>query len=198
MLNRVDCVRYLGVCINSNVKWDRLITTVVNKTKYLIFVFYKLKYIMNQTQLLQVYYALFHNFATYGIIAWGSAYNNITDTLQVIQNRILKIIFGCNIDKIISKKRPLTIKETFELEAIMFSYSRLRELFLQNNSKTRNRSIPLPACNLNSGIRKHTFIAIKLYNELPNSLKNLQNMSFRSIRTKMANWIRERNDKLKV
>lgn len=62
----------------------------VKKTKYLIFVFKNMtKYMLTHT-LRMIYYALFRNIATYRIIAYGVANNN----LQCVQTKILKIV--CN------------------------------------------------------------------------------------------------------
>ena len=75
-VNRVENIKYLGVMIDSNMKWKQHIKNVTQKLRYLIYIFANLKYILNQKTLIKVYYALFESKATYGIIACGAAYNN--------------------------------------------------------------------------------------------------------------------------
>ena len=65
-LQRVDSCKYLGVVYDKNIKWNVHINKIVNKLKYLVYVFYRLKYVLSKNQLLQIYYGLFHSVAVYG------------------------------------------------------------------------------------------------------------------------------------
>ena len=81
-IQRVDNTKYLGVIFDSNMKWDVHISNIYNRTKYLMFTFYKLSKIMPINNMKMLYYALFHSRISYGIIAWGGAYPNRTRILQ--------------------------------------------------------------------------------------------------------------------
>ena len=56
-------------------KWDKHIEYIVNKTKYVGYVFAKFSKFIDTRVLQTLYYALFHSI-TYGNIAWGGAYKN--------------------------------------------------------------------------------------------------------------------------
>ena len=82
-INRVTEHKYLGIIFDYNMKWNMHIKYVMRRTKYLIFIFAKLKNIMDTKTLMMIYYAFFHSIVKYGIIAWGGLYNN---NLNLIQN----------------------------------------------------------------------------------------------------------------
>ena len=91
-LKRVYSCKYLGIIIDARLKWHEHITYVVKKTKYLIFIFAKLKKILTYKILMAVYHGLFGSISNYGVIAWGSAYKTSLTPLKNIQEKILKII----------------------------------------------------------------------------------------------------------
>ena len=91
-LKRVEECKYLGLIYDYNLKWDGYIEYIINKTKYLIFIFYKLAKLMQTETMRMIYYALFYSIINYGIIAWGGAYNHNINLLQKVQRRLIKII----------------------------------------------------------------------------------------------------------
>ena len=118
-MKRVDAFKYLGITYDHNMKWNLHIANIVKKTKYLVYVFYKLREIMSKKQLLQIYYGLFHSTAVYGITGWGGLYDTALAPLASLQETILKII-GVkegDIDK------PLDIRQAFVLKSILHKYS---------------------------------------------------------------------------
>ena len=112
-LKTVISHKYLiGLIFDYNMKWDKHIKYIINKTKYLIYIFAKIKSILDTKTLLAIYYAFFHSLINYGIITWVRAYNNNITLLQKIQTRILKLISKnhCLINI------PLNVNQLFMLE----------------------------------------------------------------------------------
>ena len=70
-IERVESCKYLGVFFDYNMKWDKHIEYMVNRTKYLIYIFVKIKKIMDTSVLMKIYCALFHSIINYGIISLG-------------------------------------------------------------------------------------------------------------------------------
>ena len=92
---------------------------------------------MDTKSLTVMYYAFFHSYIHYGIIAWGGVYKDNMTRLQNIETRILKIIHNnCFVEN-----TPLNIRQVFTLEALMYHYEYLKEIYKKSNSKTRNKSI---------------------------------------------------------
>lgn len=185
-LQRVDSCKYLGVVYDSNIKWNIHVNKIVNKTKYLVYIFYRLKHILSKKQLLQIYYGLFHSVAVYGIIGWGGLYDASLDPLDRLQKQILKIIGISEQDP----DRPLNIRQVFALKSIVYQYSELKCEFMQNPRNTRFKSIKLPKHSLTIGQRCYTYYSKKYYNELPNDLKVL-NCGYKSVNKKLKEELKK-------
>ena len=63
-------------------KWETHIEYMINKTKYSLLIFAKLKKCMETKTLMIMYYAFYHRLINYGIIAWDGAYKNKLNRLQ--------------------------------------------------------------------------------------------------------------------
>ena len=91
-INKVESCKYLGIIFDYNLRWDKHIQYIIKKTKYLIYILYKISKSMTIETMRMIYYAYFHSIINYGIIAWGGVYNNNLDLLRNLQKRILKIV----------------------------------------------------------------------------------------------------------
>ena len=183
VLKRVDSCKYLGIMFDSNLKWDKHINYLYSKTKYLVFVFYKLARIMNLETMRLIYYALFNSIIGYGIIAWGGAYHNSLNLLMNLQKRLLKIIHK---NQFITTKNPLNISQLFALETLYYHYNTLESKYMNSDSITRNKNIILPKCHKKISNKNSYIYATKLFNLLPNSLKNIRTKNRKKL---LKNWI---------
>ena len=160
-IRRVMAYKYLGIHFDYNMRWDKHIEYVYSKTKYLILVLYKLKKIMDTNTLMTMYYAFFHSFINYGIIAWGGAYKTRLDLLQRTQDRLLKIIYK---NKFYNKRIPLNLNESFILESLVYHYNTLKDDFKKIERNTRHKLLQLPK-NYKSISEKNSYlIAMKAFN----------------------------------
>ena len=181
-VERSSHIKYLGIFIDENLKWDTHINYVTNKLKYFTFITYKLKNILSSEQLKCIYYALFNSLATYGIIAWGGTYCNHIRKLVNLQNNITKIIFNSENDKVLS------IRQSFFREALTHNYDHLKQLFNTSESKTRNKALRIPLLEVGKSRKCFDFVSYKLFNLLPNNLKSL-NLSRKTRNKNLKNWL---------
>lgn len=184
-LERVESHKYLGIIIDYKLKWDKHIEYMVNKTKYMIYIFAKLKKIMDKKTLMQIYYAFFNSIMNYGIIAWGGAYNNNLNLIQNIQRKLLKII---NKNQFPERNSQINIRQLFILESLLFHYEKFKYRYVQSISKTRNKNILLPKMGKAVSDKNSYIVAMKTYNTLPNELKCLS-LSKICIKNKLKNFI---------
>lgn len=122
-ITRVDQCKYLGVHFEYIVRWNKHIENLINKTKYLVFLFYRLREIMSCEVLKMIYYACFHSGVNYGIIAWGGLYKTESTMLQNIQNRLLKLMRNDTLPNEI----PLSIKQSFHYDTLVYITIHLKD-----------------------------------------------------------------------
>ena len=92
-ISRSDSVKYLGVHIDSNLKWKEHVNQLTKKLRKSIYKFITLRPILNVDLMKTIYHAVFESHLRYGIVAWGSAFKNELEKLTLIQRRVLKIIY---------------------------------------------------------------------------------------------------------
>ena len=91
-----DCLKYLGITIDSGLKVNLRITTLEFKIARSVGVISKLKQVLPASALQTLYYSMIHPHLLYGIIYWGSTLKTYLGKLSVLQNKALRIIAGGN------------------------------------------------------------------------------------------------------
>jgi len=92
IIKRVNKLKYLGVMVDCNLRWDEHITYLAKKVRVMFYKFYQLRDILNKKLLLITYGALVESILRYCITIWGNSYNNTLKILETCQNTLLKII----------------------------------------------------------------------------------------------------------
>lgn len=186
-ITRVTTCKYLGVQIDCNLRWEDHINLIVKKTKYLIFIFRKLSKRMSKHNLGTIYFALFQSIATYGIIAWGGAYDNVLKKLQTVQNRLTKFLPNFSFS---------TIEQMYILESILYHFKHLQTKYLNKTLITRTNQLPLPEIHKEFYKKSSKYIATKAFNSLPVEIKNKQ-VGHKLLRTQLKKWIFQSSDSAK-
>lgn len=135
-INSSDSVKYLGVFIDSHLKWQVHINYVVGKVRKCLYKFYQLREFLPLKVLKTVYVALIESLLSYGILVWGAAYNNVLQPLIVLQRQVLKII--------LHKNRIYPTKQIFndvDVLTVRQIYIKSCLKYLHKNSTYKN---PLP------------------------------------------------------
>ena len=91
-LSNTDCVKYLGVFIDNKITWKEQVCHVVNKLANAARILSKMRHYVNKKTLVKLYYSFAYSHLKYGILAWGTAANNLLQKVQVVQNRIIRIM----------------------------------------------------------------------------------------------------------
>ena len=185
-INRVESCKYLGIMFDYNLRWDKHIQYIIKKTKYLIYIFYKISKSMTIETLRMIYYAYFHSIINYGIIAWGGVYNNNLDLLRNLQKRILRIVHK---NKFICQDYPMNLEQSFTYEALGYHYTNLKDQYITSSSITRNKTLTIPKHKKKISTKNSYMKALKTYNKLPSDLKTLDIKKY-SHKNKLKIWIK--------
>ena len=91
-INRVNKTKYLGVTVDDKLNWGDQFRSVKGKIASGLASLKKLKNIISQSQLMEVYYALVENHLRYTNVVWGSLFDTKMEALQRLQNRAFDLI----------------------------------------------------------------------------------------------------------
>ena len=91
-LNRVKCVQYLGLMIDENLYWYMHVEHVYDYLVKHFGIFNHVKTIISKKIARQLYFAFIHSRIKYGIEVFGDCANEYLQKLQVIHNKLLKLL----------------------------------------------------------------------------------------------------------
>ena len=193
--------KYLGVILDENLDWKPHIKCLRTKLSQAVGILAKLRHYLNRKNLVVMYYFFFYSHIIYGILGWCSATDTVLEPIQVLQNKVLRIMNKITWrDRVTNNSlylsdKILKIADVFKLELgkFMFKYHvrALPEIFNNyfllleqiHNYDTRNK------CNqnyflentirTNSGKCSIKFCGVKLWTQIPSNLKSSSFHSFK-------------------
>ena len=205
-INCVDSFKYLGVYIDSKLKFKDHIEHIESKLSQLAGVAYRLKYKLNLSAARNMYYACVYSIISYDIVVWGgvSLCSQRCSGLNRLHQRIVKNMFsrflpldaGC----IFKYFRILKLSDIYKFRAATYMYKMLNKNqypTLFNSIDVRSSTHRYPTSSSNSyvvpfprteGLRgnyPHQFIVI--WNDVPESIKELG--SFGSFKNKFIEYL---------
>ena len=92
-IKRVKCVKYLGMYIDEFLKWDEHVDKLCNTLSKNFHIFYSLRNVLTHTLKMQLYFSMVYSRITYGIILYGACASTLLKKVQIIQNKLLKVLF---------------------------------------------------------------------------------------------------------
>lgn len=193
LIAAADCVSFLGIKLDPNLKFTNHIALVKQKTAYGIRALIKSRAFFSEHALLSLYFAFIHSHITYGIASWGNTYSCHLLSIQHIQNQAIRIItnssFYSDALPLLKANSILPVSGLFKyhLSIIFFkllnkqlAYEFVDLNLLTNTNSTRfahNNNFLLPKCSTNYGKMTSSFSAIKIWNDLPHSLKQTSSLN---------------------
>jgi len=189
-------VKFLGVHLQSNLKWKSHILNVCKKIAKGIFMLRRLKSDVTVDVLLSVYFAHIQSHILYGIVVWGCDRNIVK--ILLLQKRALRII--CNVGRrahckpIFQKLGVLTVTSLYLLELLLYVKSNLSNISTNNcihdHFTRQNSFLRSSQCNYRVTMKSTFELGKKLYNLLPYDIKCLDikqfKVSLRSLLLKLS------------
>jgi len=126
LLSRTECVKYLGVIIDDKLIWKPHITLVKKQVSKASGIICKPRCYIAFRSLKTVYYSIVYSHLRYAITSWGSSSLSALNTLNIIHNKLLRIMtfskFNSNVCKFFKDTQILTIDRIFKLEISKLMY----------------------------------------------------------------------------
>ena len=193
-INRSESAKYLGVILDEHLTWNQHITEVCNKLKTYFKLFYCIRNLINTDQVKIIYYALIYSRIKYGISIFGFTSNERLKRIQVLQNKLLKVLlaksYRYSTNLLHNELKILKVKDIAKLDALTFihnyfnnklpsifdNYFTLVSEIHNRNTRRSEREIYINTYMTNAGISMMKSIGAKIWNETSNSTKLIQNI----------------------
>jgi len=197
-LEKCDSYKYLGVFIDKDLTWKPHIDHISKKISKACGALSKLRHCVGIETLKTIYYALVNSYLRYGLLAWGNASPSALYSLNVLNNKVLRIITFAPLGRldtsiIYEHLSILTLEKMFFLETGKFIYKSKNELlpiqtiathFSRSSSTshghfTRNRSVNnlgmVPLHLLSSFAQKSIQLKTdKLWSDIPYEIRHAE------------------------
>jgi len=181
-LERVHKYKYLGVIFDSKLRWEDHISMLKTKIRKFIYVFSKLRGILNNKEIKMVYCAHVQSVLQYGIIAYGGAYNVLLEPLTIVQKAILKVGFGkprrYSTELLYRETGILSVRQLYIKTILTFVHSN-RELVITpivHNHYTRNAAqigIRVPQIVKSINLTNSYFLANVIIRNAPTEIREI-------------------------
>ena len=190
VLKSCDSYKYLGVYFDKNLDWSPHIQYISKKISKACGALAKLRHCVSLDIRKNVYHALVYSYLRYGIVAWGGASQSVLEPLQILTNKIIRIMDFLppgNIDLISAYRelKLLQIKKIHELEVGKLIFKEKNGLMpteianyfeIDSNVRphchfVRHERAPRFICRSKIGEKSLQFAGMHLWNSIPSEIK---------------------------
>lgn len=92
VIEGTKCHKFLGITIDSNLKFDRHIAEISNKIAKSVGILYKLSNFLPHSTMKSLYFSFVHSYLSYGNIIWGGTFSTHLSPLVTLQKKSIRII----------------------------------------------------------------------------------------------------------
>lgn len=177
-IDKVSCIKYLGIMVDQNLKWKEHIDYITNKLKRGIHKFYQLRDILTEKYIRTIYSALVESIIRYGILIWGGIYQESLKNLNTIQNTILKILFKkdrlYSTEYLYTDNKIMNVRQLFAYRCLMWMFDNKTDELQHLSKHTRQAdNMRIPFFRKSHSQRFIFYYGPKIYNLLDSHIKRI-------------------------
>ena len=184
-LENMSQAKYLGVILDTKLKYNKHIDYIAEKISKSIGILYKLKKLQVSTSILkQIYYSLIYSILNYNICSYGGAYDTHLNRLLLLQKRAIRIICGesfiAHTDPLFYRTRILKIHDMYRLNIAAY-------MFEARHSGNYDRTHRYPTRSFNDLVPSHARLTVtqnsinvcgpNIWNSIPQEIRDLPTLS---------------------
>jgi len=182
-ITETNTIKYLGIEVDSNLRWDIHADSLSKQLSFLIYKFYLLRSILDKNLIIMLYKSLVESRLRYCNVVWGGLCNEHLIKVENVQKRIIKTIFKLNrmypSSLLFSENGLLTVRGLYILDAVSFVHSSSHFSQIGHTKNTRSnvkKNLQVQKCNFTAVQKFISFNGPRLYNQIPAEIKNIVNI----------------------
>ena len=129
-IKQVNSFEYLGIFIDDKLKWDKQIKSTESRLSQACGAMARIRPFVDTDCLRTLYYGHAYTYLQYAILAWGSATKTKLKRIQVLQNRVLRLLalhgplsdIELNNNEIYANLQLLKFPDIYHLETAKFMH----------------------------------------------------------------------------
>lgn len=200
-INFTSSAKYLGIFIDSHLKWDVHVEYLTKKIRSIIYLFYKVRNILETKDLKTLYYTLVNPHLTYAILGWGSILKTHLKSVEILQKRFFKIILNKNItypsNQLLDDIEIFDIRQNYFYNVCIYMFKNKHVLHLPAHGYSTRQKL----CNFTVqfmqkaiGQRSINFLGPKIFSSLPYEITSLNSLNKFKSECKRYILSKNRND----
>ena len=193
-LKRVNTTSYLGIQIDDKLKFNKQADEIRQKLNMYKSISRKINDKLTLVPAKIYYFSLVQSHILYGLVVWGGALfvNNALKDLQDKQDKIIRALFAKffphkSLTDICIELKILNIKQLYKAYVSLYFYdilntnkypqikSSTNELLFNHSYNTRKNSLIIPHNSFTNFRYNFLYNAVKVWNEIPSSIKATEN-----------------------
>lgn len=193
-------IKYLGIVIDSHLRWNHHVEYVVQKIRGLLGKFKICKQIFSEKQLKTFYYSLVQSHLTYGILVWEGVTNNHLKNLETMQKWIIKIMYGRNhiypTDALFAESKIWDMRQLFFHRLIIRHHKyhgTLSPISHQHNTRFSSKTTQIPKVKKTISQRYFTYLCPIAYAEIPQDIRETHSLNV--VKKKLNAWLADTHRK---
>ena len=196
ILENVATFKYLGIIIDQNLRHFSHLKLLITYMKQQVGILNCNGKYFNLKASLNYYYAYIYSKLNYGINAWGGVLlaHSASNELKNLHNKVVKLLFARffnlkTAEQVFSRLKILKLEDIYRYnlmitmfniakrDRIPFMYRKISSFGFKHVYNTRNNILRLPICYNSFFTYNFVYRAIKVFNDIPNKLKNIANFN---------------------
>ena len=196
-LKQVEECNFLGITLDSKLKFKSHISLVECRVSKLTGIFFKLRTTLTQDCIRQIYLSLVYPHLLYCVSIWGGTFDSFLNNLSISQKKLIRIMTYnhrfAHTDPLFKNLNLLKLHDIISMQTYFFVYKSLNHQsiisnfhYMQTNQNTRRpNTLRLPQCRTSHTQRFLTYRGANIWNNLPDEIKIVNN--FQLFKTKIRN-----------
>ena len=182
-LNVLNECKYLGLTIDSKLRFNSHINNIASKVSKTVGIMYKLKHSVPDYVLLNMYYCMIYPYFIYANLIWGGTHDTYLKDLFLLQKKIVRIItnseFLAHTGPLFAKLEMLKVSDIHRYLISIHAFKSLDSYSIHQHSYfTRNRNNLVPTFQRISLTQNSLSYKLPSYwNNLPSHVKNCSSLS---------------------
>ena len=184
LLEQVEQYKFLGVTIDSKLRWSGHVNETCTRLSKVIGVLYKIRRSLTVDCIRQIYLALAYPHLMYCCAIWGGTTNTNLEALFIIQKKLLRVMSSSNryahTQPLFKDFNLLNLYDIITLQTCNFVYKSIHNFqvdcgfqFMPNiHNSRRTNNLILPLYRTSHAQRYVTYRGVKQWNQLPEELKD--------------------------